>query len=66
MRLYEPLAGVAPTALALPVSTWLRRAIETSQTLEDAAIASGAIGALDAIVRRQERWAGAWRFRRPR
>ena len=47
-----------------PVPAWLRRAVETSQTLEDAAIASGAaIGALDAVVRRRERWAGVWRQR---
>ncbi|MER8563209.1 DUF1403 family protein [Mesorhizobium sp. M0578] len=46
------------------VPSWLRRAVETAQTLEDAAIASGAVlGALDALVRRQERWAGAWRQR---
>ncbi|RUX72986.1 DUF1403 family protein, partial [Mesorhizobium sp. M2A.F.Ca.ET.040.01.1.1] len=32
--------------------------------LEDAALAAGAaLGALDAVVRRQERWAGAWRQR---
>ncbi|WP_245481039.1 DUF1403 family protein, partial [Mesorhizobium sp. M1E.F.Ca.ET.041.01.1.1] len=46
------------------VPSWLRRAVETAQTLEDAAIAAGAVlGALDALVRRQERWAGAWRQR---
>ncbi|MER8671212.1 DUF1403 family protein [Mesorhizobium sp. M1156] len=46
------------------VPSWLRRAVETAQTLEDAAIASGAVlGALDALVRRQVRWAGAWRQR---
>lgn len=48
---------------------WLRRAIPDAQNLagkevEDLALAAGAaIGALDAVVRRQERWAGAWRQR---
>jgi len=46
------------------VPSWLRRAVETAQTLEDSALAAGAaLGALDAVVRRQERWAGAWRQR---
>jgi hypothetical protein len=51
------------------VPSWLRRAILdaqslTSQSIEDVAITTGAaIGALDAVVRRQERWAGAWRQR---
>ena len=37
------------TAPASPVPSWLRRAIETPQTLEDTALASGAaIGVLDA------------------
>lgn len=59
----QPL-GVPPIAPIATVPSWLRRAIETSQTVEDAAIASGAaLGALDALVRRQERWAGAWRQR---
>jgi len=57
---------------AVPVVTapaWLRRAISDAQSLaetdvEDVALAAGAaIGALDAVVRRQERWAGAWRQR---
>ncbi|MDI6029349.1 DUF1403 family protein [Corticibacterium sp. UT-5YL-CI-8] len=49
--------------------TWLRLAVPDAQSLagtdvEDVAIAAGAvIGALDAVVRRQERWAGAWRQR---
>ncbi len=47
-----------------PVPSWLRRAVEEAQTPEDAALAAGvAIGALDAVVRRQERWAGVWRQR---
>lgn len=63
-RHHGPLPGATVAASAIPVPSWLRRAIETSQTLEDTAIASGAaIGALDAVVRRQERWAGAWRQR---
>jgi hypothetical protein len=51
------------------VPGWLRRAVPEAQSLagkdiEDIAIAAGAaIGALDAVVRRQERWAGAWRHR---
>ena len=56
--------GTEPFAPLAPVPAWLRRALETSQTLEDAAIAAGAaIGALDAVVRRRERWAGVWRQR---
>lgn len=49
--------------------TWLRRAIPDAQGLagkevEEVALAAGAaIGALDAVVRREERWAGAWRQR---
>ncbi|MER8950673.1 DUF1403 family protein [Mesorhizobium sp. M0809] len=51
------------------VPTWLRRAIPDAQSLagkdvEDVAFAAGAaIGALDAVIRRQQRWAGAWRQR---
>lgn len=59
----QPL-GSHPIAPMAAVPSWLRKAVEMSQTLEDTAIASGAaIGALDAVVRRQERWAGAWRQR---
>lgn len=59
----QPL-GAAPIGPMATVPSWLRRAVETAQTLEDAAIAAGAVlGALDALVRRQERWAGAWRQR---
>jgi hypothetical protein len=60
-------AAVATPAIALP--SWLRRAVPptqslTAQGLEDVALAAGAtIGALDAVVRRQERWGGAWRQR---
>ncbi|MES0192781.1 DUF1403 family protein [Mesorhizobium sp. LSJC264A00] len=48
---------------------WLRKAVETAQAcapkgLENAAIVAGAaLGALDAVVRRHEKWAGAWRQR---
>ncbi|WP_137114040.1 DUF1403 family protein [Mesorhizobium sp. GR13] len=61
---------VAPSAM--PVATvpaWLRRAASDAQGLanknvEDVALVTGAaIGALDAVVRRQERWAGVWRQR---
>jgi hypothetical protein len=51
------------------VPAWLRRAIPDAQSLsgngvEDVAMAAGAIiGALDAVVRRQQRWAGVWRQR---
>lgn len=60
-------AAAAVPAIALP--GWLRRAVPDAQRLaaeglEDVAIAAGAaIGALDAVVRRQERWSGAWRQR---
>lgn len=48
---------------------WLRRAVPDPQNLagkevEDVALTAGAVlGALDAVVRRQERWAGTWRQR---
>ncbi|WP_244420867.1 DUF1403 family protein [Mesorhizobium japonicum] len=51
------------------VPAWLRRAVPDAQGLasknaEDVALVVGAaIGALDAVVRRQERWSGAWRQR---
>jgi hypothetical protein len=54
---------------ALPIPAWLRRAVSNAQNLagneiEDVAVVTGAaIGALDAVVRRQERWGGAWRQR---
>lgn len=73
---YHP-GSLSGTASAVPIATvpaWLRRAIPDAQSLagkgagpngiEDVALAAGAaIGALDAVVRRQERWAGAWRQR---
>jgi hypothetical protein len=57
------------TIAATPVPSWLRRAIPDAQSLSNediadiALVAGAAIGALDAVVRRQERWAGAWRQR---
>ncbi|MER9174384.1 DUF1403 family protein [Mesorhizobium sp. M0955] len=58
------LPGLAQAGSTVPVPTWLRRATQQPQTLEDTAILAGAaIGALDSIVRRQERWAGVWRQR---
>jgi hypothetical protein len=68
-RHYATLAGAPSTAPMAAVPMWLRRAIPDAQSLagkdvEDLALAAGAaIGALDAVVRRQERWAGAWRQR---
>lgn len=52
-----------------PLPAWLRRVVPDAQSLadkdvDDVALAAGAaIGALDAVVRRQARWAGAWRQR---
>lgn len=66
---HSPLPGDASAALVATVPTWLRRAIPDAQSLADkmvedvALVAGAAIGALDAVVRRQERWAGAWRHR---
>ena len=78
-RLYGALPGAASAAPMAVVPAWLRRAVPDTQSLagkgvglnalgpnalEEIAIAAGAaIGALDAVVRRQERWAGAWRQR---
>jgi len=65
-------AILSSAASAVPVAkvpTWLRRAIPDVQShakkdVEDVALAAGAaIAALDAVVRRKERWAGAWRQR---
>ncbi|MER8497707.1 DUF1403 family protein [Mesorhizobium sp. M1312] len=58
------VTGAAPAALATPVPTWLRAAAAGPDSIEDAAFAAAAaLTALDAVVRRQERWAGAWRQR---
>lgn len=60
------VAADAPTAT---VPAWLRRAVAdprnlAGQEVQDVAILTGAaLGALDAVVRRQEPWAGAWRQR---
>lgn len=70
-RHHGMLAGAAAAVpiVPVPVPAWLRRAIPDAQGLathglEDIAIAAGAaMGALDAVVRRQERWAGVWRQR---
>ncbi|MER8383261.1 DUF1403 family protein [Mesorhizobium sp. M1405] len=68
------MLAAAAAAPPVPLPGWLRRAVPDAQSLaaqgpgpnalEDIAITAGAaIGALDAVVRRQERWAGAWRQR---
>ncbi|RWN59656.1 MAG: DUF1403 family protein [Mesorhizobium sp.] len=63
------LGGAPSIAPIATVPAWLRRAIPDAQSravkdIEDVALVAGAaIGALDAVVRRQERWAGAWRQR---
>jgi len=68
-RHHSALTGAAAAAPVSTVPTWMRRAVPDAQSLaskdiEDVAIGAGAaIGALDAVVRRQERWAGAWRQR---
>lgn len=73
-RHYAPRADALSNAPMAPVPGWLRRAVPDAQSLaekamglnaiEDVALVAGAaIGALDAVVRRQERWAGAWRQR---
>lgn len=61
--------GALTSAPATHVPSWLRRAVPDAQSLaskdvEEIALATGvAIAALDVVVRRQERWAGAWRQR---
>lgn len=68
-RHHGPLLGAIAATPAAPVPIWLHRAIPDAQSLagqdgEDIALATGAaLGALDAVIRRQERWAGAWRQR---
>jgi hypothetical protein len=74
LRHHATIADAASTAPMATVPAWLRRAVPDAQSLagqavglndlEDVALAAGAaIGALDAVVRRQERGAGAWRQR---
>lgn len=61
-------AALADTA-APAVPAWLRRAVSDAQDLagkdsgDMAIVAGAALGALDWVVRRRERWAGAWRQR---
>ncbi|RNJ42307.1 hypothetical protein B5V01_28830 [Mesorhizobium erdmanii] len=68
-RHHGTLPGATAIAPMAAVPAWLRRAIPDAQSfagkdIEDVALAAGAaIGALDAVVRRQERWAGVWRQR---
>ncbi len=67
--LHDPLPGAASPTPAAAVPAWLRQAVSKVQSLEGqsvedvALVAGAAIGALDTAVRRQERWAGAWRLR---
>jgi hypothetical protein len=69
-----PLPGATTATPAVLVPTWLRRAASDAQspagkeTQEIAIVTGAAISALDAVVRRQERWAGGCgkRFLRPR
>lgn len=74
LRLHAKPCDNAKATSAGAVPGWLRRAVPDAQTvaaqgfgpnaLEDIASTAGAaIGALDHVVRRQERWAGAWRQR---
>ncbi|RUZ69666.1 DUF1403 family protein [Mesorhizobium sp. M7A.F.Ca.US.006.01.1.1] len=70
LRYHGTLTGEASVAASkAAVPAWLRRAVPDAQSLagknveEVALIAGATIGALDAVVRRQERWAGAWRQR---
>lgn len=57
-----PSAG--PVAPGAPVPTWLRAVAAGPESIEDAAFAAAAaLTTLDAVVRRRERWAGAWRQR---
>jgi hypothetical protein len=68
-RHQAPTLGAATGTSTIALPSWLRRALPVAQSLgshsvEDVAIVAGAaLGALDAVVRRQERCAGAWRHR---
>lgn len=68
-RHQAPTLGAAVATPAIAPPSWLRRAVPdapslAAHSLEDMALAAGAaLGALDAVVRRQERWGGAWRQR---
>nr|WP_295463280.1 DUF1403 family protein [Mesorhizobium sp.] len=74
LRLQAALTGAPSVLQSVAVPAWLRRAVPDGQSLagesvglnalEDIASTAGAaIGALDAVVRRQERSVGAWRQR---
>ncbi|MCV3211664.1 DUF1403 family protein [Mesorhizobium sp. YC-39] len=64
LRRHVTQSGAAPAAPTVTVPSWLRKAVEAAQTVEDATLATGAaIAMLDAVVRRDEKWAGAWRQR---
>ena len=64
LHLHAALPGTVASVSTGLVPAWLRRAVQQPQSLEDAAIACGAaIGVLDAVVRGEERRAGAWRQR---
>lgn len=55
---------LVPIAVGVPVPAWLRRGVTDARTLDDATFSLGAaINALDAVVRRDTPWAGAWRQR---
>ncbi|RWH78139.1 DUF1403 family protein [Mesorhizobium sp.] len=68
-RHYTTLGSASSTTPMTTVPGWLRRAVPDTQSLagkyvgDIALIAGAAIGALDTVVRRQERWAGVWRLR---
>lgn len=68
-RHQRPMLAAPAAAPVVALPGWLRRAVPDAQSLaaeglEDIALLAGAaIGALDTVVRRQERWAGAWRQR---
>lgn len=69
LRREGALSGSAACDPASAVSGWLRRAasdagtVPTQGVADIATVAGAAIGMLDSVVRRQERWAGAWRHR---
>jgi len=66
---HDLLPGAPAAVPAAPVPAWLRRAVADAQSLaekdvQDVALAAGAaVALLDQVVRRQEKWAGAWRQR---
>ncbi|MGB3538456.1 MAG: DUF1403 family protein [Mesorhizobium sp.] len=71
---HDLLPGAPAAVPTAPVPAWLRRAVADAQSLaahgagpgsleEVALVAGAAITALDAVVRREEKWAGTWRQR---